>query len=115
MSEAEIRRAGPADAGRVGTLTERVYRRGGWTDEGYSKVLLDGRSRIEEATVYVAVGDGATLGTVTVARPGSRFSNVARAGEVEVQMLAVDEAASADACAGPGTDYRRIDPGSASG
>lgn len=56
-------------------------------------MLLDGRSRIEEATVFVAVADGVVLGTVTVGRPGSRFANVARAGEVEVRMLAVDEAA----------------------
>lgn len=92
MSEVEIRQATPADAEPVGVLAERVYRQGGWADESYSKLLLDARSRIEEATVFVAVADGATLGTVTVARPGSRFANVARASEAEVRMLAVDEA-----------------------
>ena len=91
--EVEVRRADLADAGLVGGLTERVYRQGGWTDEGYSKLLLDGRSRIKEAIVLVATAAGAVIGTVTVARPDSRFANVARAGEAEVRMLAVDEAA----------------------
>jgi ribosomal protein S18 acetylase RimI-like enzyme len=93
MSEVEIRRAGPDDADQVGTLTERVYRRGGWADERYSKLLLDGRSRIEEATVFVAVADDVIVGTVTLGRPGTRFANVAQADEAEVRMLAVDEAA----------------------
>jgi len=92
-ADVEIRRADLADAERVGGLAERVYRRGGWTDTAYSKHLLDGRSRIEDAIVFVAVADGVILGTVTVAWPGSRFSSVARVDEVEVRMLAVDEAA----------------------
>jgi ribosomal protein S18 acetylase RimI-like enzyme len=93
MSEVEIRQAGRDDADQVGILAERVYRQGGWADERYSKVLLDGRSRIEDATVFVAVADGAVVGTVTLGRPGTRFANVAQAGEAEVRMLAVDEAA----------------------
>ena len=89
----EIRRADLADAGQVGVLTERVYRRGGWTDEDYSKLLLDGQSRIEDATVLVAVADGVIIGTVTIARAGGRLANVSRAGEAEIRMLAVDEPA----------------------
>ena len=92
-AKVEVRRADIADADLVGGLTERIYRRGGWTDEDYSKLLLDGRSRIEEAIVLVATADGAVIGTVTMALPGSRFANVCRAGEAEVRMLAVDEAA----------------------
>lgn len=94
-----IRRAGPADAGPVGALSERVYRQGGWADESYARLLRDGRSRIEEAIVLVAAGNGAqasggtVAGTVTVALPGSRFANICRADEVEVRMLAVDEGA----------------------
>jgi len=93
MSEVEIRLAGPDDADQVGTLAQRVYRQGGWADERYSKLLLDARSRIEEATVFVAVADGAVVGTVTLGRPGTRFANLAQAGEAEVRMLAVEEAA----------------------
>jgi ribosomal protein S18 acetylase RimI-like enzyme len=88
-----IRRADLADADQVGMLAERVYRRGGWGDEGYAKRLLDGRSRIEDAVVLVAVDGGVIVGTVTVALPGSRMAGIGRAEEAEVRMLAVDEAA----------------------
>ena len=89
----QIRRADLKDAEHVGVLTERVYRQGGWGSESYSKGLLDGRSRIEDAIVLVATVDGAIVGTVTVALPESRMANVGRADEAEVRMLAVDEAA----------------------
>ena len=92
-AEVEIRRASLADADQVGVLAERVYRQGGWADERYSAQLLDGRSRVEDAIVLVAVSGGAIVGTITMARPGTRFANVGRAGEAEVRMLAVDEAA----------------------
>jgi CTP:molybdopterin cytidylyltransferase MocA/ribosomal protein S18 acetylase RimI-like enzyme len=92
-ADVEIRRADLADAGQVGTLTERVFRQGGWGDESYSKRLLDGRARIEDAVVFVATLGAAIVGTVAVARPGTRFAHLARAGEAEVRMLAVDEAA----------------------
>jgi len=99
-AEVEVRRADLADAEPVGGLTERVYRQGGWTDEDYSRLLLDGRSRIEEAIVLVATAAGAVIGTVTMALPGSRLANVGRAGEAEVRMLAVDEAARGRGVAG---------------
>jgi ribosomal protein S18 acetylase RimI-like enzyme len=96
-----IRRADLADADQVGMLAERVYRHGGWANEDYSKRLLDGRSRIEAAVVLVAVADGVIVGTVTAARPGSRMANMARAEEVEIRMLAVDEAARGQGIADP--------------
>jgi len=68
--DVEIRRADLADGDQVGRLAERVYRQGGWADEAYSPVLLDGRSRIEQAEVLVAEAADAILGTATVARPG---------------------------------------------
>jgi ribosomal protein S18 acetylase RimI-like enzyme len=92
-AEVEIRRADLADADQVGVLTERVYRHDGLTDEAYARQLRDGRSRVRDAVVLVAVDDGVIVGTVTAARPGSRLASVARAGEIEVRMLAVDEAA----------------------
>ena len=90
---AQIRRATPADAEAVGVLTERVYRQGGWTNDGYSKVLLDGHARIEAASVLVATDHDALVGTVTLALPGTRFANVSRPDEIEVRMLAVEQAA----------------------
>ena len=92
-ADVEIRRADLADADQVGMLTERVYRHEGLTDEDYARQLRDGRSRIQAAVVLVAVADGVIVGTVTAARSGSRLASVARAGEIEVRMLAVDEAA----------------------
>ena len=92
-ADVETRRADLADADQVGMLTERVYRHEGLTDEDYARQLRDGRSRIQDAVVLVAVTDGVIVGTVTAARSGSRLASVARAGEIEVRMLAVDEAA----------------------
>jgi GNAT superfamily N-acetyltransferase len=92
-ADVQIRRAGLADADQVGILSERVYRQGGWADERYSPILLDGRSRIEEAEVLVAEADGAIVGTAAVARSGSRFASMARAGEAEIRILVVDQAA----------------------
>jgi ribosomal protein S18 acetylase RimI-like enzyme len=92
-ADVEIRRADLADADQVGKLTERVYRHDGLTDEDYARQLRDGRSRIQDAVVLVAVADGVIVGTVTAARSGSRLASVARAREIEVRMLAVDKAA----------------------
>lgn len=89
----QVRLADLADADQVGILAERVYRQGGWADEGYSQQLRDGRSRVEQAIVLVATADDAVVGTVTVALPDSPFAEVCRPDEVEVRMLAVDEAA----------------------
>jgi len=91
--DVQIRRAHLADADQVGILSERVYRHGGWADERYSPILLDGRSRIEEAEVLVAEADGAIVGTAAVARPGTRFASMARPDEVEIRILVVDQAA----------------------
>ncbi len=92
-ADVQIRQADLAEADQVGILAEQVYRQGGWADERYSPILLDASSRIEEAEVLVAVADGAIVGTVTVARPGSRFANMARPGEAEIRILAVEAAA----------------------
>lgn len=89
-AEPLVRRALLADAEAVGALTERVYTDGGWADETYSKVLLDGQSRIELAIVLVATIDDSVVGTVTIGLPGTRFASISRADEVEVRMLAVD-------------------------
>ena len=87
----KIRPAVLPDADDIGTLTERVYRAGGWASEHYLRVLRDGRARIEDAIVFVATLDGVVAGSVTLAPPATRFVNVARADEAEVRMLAVAE------------------------
>jgi ribosomal protein S18 acetylase RimI-like enzyme len=88
-----VRRAAPAEADLVGALTERVYRTGGFGSDDYAKVLRDGRSRVRDGIVLVAIADGTIAGTVTLALPGTPLAHLGRAGEAEVRMLAVDEAA----------------------
>lgn len=95
-----VRQAVPADSDAVGDLTARVYRAGGWSDAAYSRLLLDGRSRIEQATVFVALQGAVLAGTVTVARPGTPFAGFCGADEVEVRMLAVDPQARGRGIAG---------------
>lgn len=89
MQSLQIRRAAPPDADAIGVLTERVYRAGGWTSESYAAVLRDGRTRIEDAIVFVATSDGAVVGSATLAPPDTRFVDVGRSDEAEVRMLAV--------------------------
>ena len=100
-ADVTVRRAEPAEADLVGALTERVYRAGGFGSDDYARVLRDGRSRVRDgivlvaATADVAIADtgGAIAGTVTLALPGTPLAHLSRAGEAEVRMLAVDEAA----------------------
>ena len=104
-ADVTVRRAEPAEADLVGALTERVYRTGGFGSDDYAKVLRDGRSRVRDGIVLVAIANGAALadgvavahgaivGTVTLALPGSPLAHLSQAGEAEVRMLAVDEAA----------------------
>ena len=92
-ADVTVRRAEPAEADLVGALTERVYRTGGFGSDDYAKTLLDGRSRVRDAIVLVAAVDGAIAGTVTLALPGSPLAHLSQAGEAEVRMLAVDQAA----------------------
>jgi ribosomal protein S18 acetylase RimI-like enzyme len=104
-ADVTVRRAEPAEADLVGALTERVYRTGGFGSDDYAKVLRDGRSRVRDGIVLVAVAGGTAVtdsvavaggtiaGTVTLALPGSPLAHLSRAGEAEVRMLAVDEAA----------------------
>lgn len=91
--ERVVRTARETDAVAVGILTEGVYAAGGWTDQDYSKTLLDGDSRIAHGLTYVVEQDQRIVGTVTLALPGSPLREVAGPGEGEVRMLAVHGAA----------------------
>ncbi|HET9141340.1 GNAT family N-acetyltransferase [Actinophytocola sp.] len=98
MSDVLVRpaRAGELDA--TGALTLRAYQADDYFATGvpssYADTLADARSRYDHAELLVAVdGDERLLGTVTVARPGTRYSEVSRDGELEFRMLAVDPAA----------------------
>lgn len=88
-----IRPARPEEAVALGVLTERVYREGGFSTESYSRELLDGVTRVRDALVLVALVDEALVASVTVAEPGTAYSEISGDDELEVRMLAVDEAA----------------------
>lgn len=87
-----IRRAEAADLDAIGEITVRAYVEGGFTrpDADYVATLADARSRADGAELWVAVSDdGAVLGSVSFAPPGSAFNEIPAPGEAEMRMLAV--------------------------
>jgi N-acetylglutamate synthase len=97
-----VRRVTAADLAQVGQVTAHAYVADGLVeaDHWYADELRDAAARAAAATVLVAVArdaDGAAgervLGTITLATPGSPYAEIARDGEVELRMLAVDPAA----------------------
>ncbi len=91
-----VRRAEPADFPAVADLTVAAYRAAGQLDDaaGYAAVLADAAHRAASAELLVAVDDaGRVRGAVTFCRPGQPYAEMARPGEAEFRMLAVDPAA----------------------
>jgi ribosomal protein S18 acetylase RimI-like enzyme len=88
-----VRRATPTDYPAVGEITVRAYVDDGHLPPGlaYAEVLADAESRDREAELWVASeeGSGRVLGSVTFARPGSDYAEVAGPDEGEFRMLAV--------------------------
>ena len=88
-----VRPAHTDELAEVGELTVRAY-----TDsllsaeDGYVQHLRDAATRANEAELYVALLHGDLAGTVTFCPQGSRWSEIARPGEGEFRMLAVDPA-----------------------
>ena len=92
-----LRRVPPDDAGAVaaaGEVTVTAYAEFVRAeDDPYTEKLRDAAARAREAELWVAEVDGAVVGTVTVALPGSAWQEIAREGEGEFRMLAVSPAA----------------------
>jgi ribosomal protein S18 acetylase RimI-like enzyme len=90
-----VRPASPGEAEAIGVLTEAVYRDGDFLDddEAYVAHLLDGAGRVRDALVLVADLDGSVVASVTLAEPGTPWSEISRPDELEVRMLAVAEMA----------------------
>jgi ribosomal protein S18 acetylase RimI-like enzyme len=92
-----VRPAMPADHPAIGRLTVAAYEADGQLGgtHGYEKTLADVASRASAGEMLVAVddADGAVLGAVLLVEPGTRYSELSRAGEAEFRMLAVDPAA----------------------
>ncbi|WP_218125405.1 GNAT family N-acetyltransferase [Glycomyces harbinensis] len=94
----QIRPILPAEHDALGDLTVRSYLDGGFLlgglDDPYTSRLRDVAHRAASAHVLVAAGaDGALLGGVTLAFPGSPLAELGGPGEAEIRMLAVDPAA----------------------
>lgn len=62
-------------------------------DHSYVDELRDVHGRAAHATLLVAEDGGAVVGTVTVARPGTAFAEIAEPHEAELRMVAVDPSA----------------------
>ncbi|MFD1811251.1 GNAT family N-acetyltransferase [Rhodococcus gannanensis] len=90
-----IRPVEPTDFDVVADLTVESYVSGGFVAEAsaYVQRLRDTAGRSDQAEVLVAELDGEVVGSVTIAEPGTPFSDVATDGELEFRMLAVSPAA----------------------
>jgi GNAT superfamily N-acetyltransferase len=88
-----IRPADPAEYDEVARLTVAAYAPFLSGTGTYEQVLRDVAGRAAHAEVLVAVGSDALLGTVTFVPEGGRYGEIAREGEAEFRMLAVDPVA----------------------
>lgn len=96
MTDFQVRPARPDDHPAVAALTVAAYDADGFLDgdEEYADELSDIEHRSVQATLLVAADDdGTVLGAVTFCRPPSPYVEVARTGEAEFRMLAVDPSA----------------------
>lgn len=89
----EIRCAASAEFPAVAELCVAAYAPFVGGDDDYLAVLRDAAGRAAAAELLVAVGDGVLLGTVTFVPDGGPLGEIARRGETEFRMLAVDPAA----------------------
>ena len=86
-----IRDARPDEYALAGELTAVAYAPilAFGPDDPYLEELRDAASRAERAQLLVYESAGEILGTVTVARPGTAYAEIACPYELEVRMLAV--------------------------
>lgn len=87
----QIRLAEPPEYAEIGDLTVAAYQSDELipADSDYADDLSDAPSRARDAELWVAVDQGALLGSVTYCPPGSPYRELARPGEGEFRMLAV--------------------------
>lgn len=89
----QLRRAAAHELDAVGELTVEAYADFVMSSDAYVERLRDAGSRHREAELWVAEGESALLGCVTVCPPGSPWRELAPtedATEGEFRMLAVD-------------------------
>jgi ribosomal protein S18 acetylase RimI-like enzyme len=87
-----FRRAVPTDFPEVRRITRDAYLRAGHfaAEHPYMSVLEDVEHRAEHAQVWVAEAAGTVVAAVTLTFAGQPYSEIARDGELEFRMLAVD-------------------------
>lgn len=86
-----VRPARPAEFETIGEITVRAYTEGGYlaADSSYAAELGDAAERADKAELLVALDGDKVVGSVTLARQGGAYADVARPGELEFRMLAV--------------------------
>lgn len=86
-----VRRADPDDYDLVAALLVRAYLPCGYpSSHPYFDRLRESADRAENAELLVADDAGRVVGTVTYCQLGSPYREIAREGEGEFRMLAVD-------------------------
>lgn len=75
-------------------LTRTAYAEADLGSAEYLAHVEDAVGRAAAATLLVALVDGLLVGTVTLAAAGTPFADIARPGEHEFRMLAVDPTAT---------------------
>ncbi|KIC65717.1 GNAT family N-acetyltransferase [Pseudarthrobacter phenanthrenivorans] len=87
-----LRRAAPSDFPDVRRITRDAYLKAGHfaADHPYMGVLEDVEHRAEHAQVWLAEASGRAVAAVTLTFAGQPYTEIAREGELEFRMLAVD-------------------------
>ncbi len=88
-----VRRIEPRDYDAVADISVRSYIDAGHFDDPdheYMRKIADTKSRAESATVLVAERAGKVIGSVTIARHGEPWADIAQPGELEFRLLVVD-------------------------
>ena len=90
MPDVAIRPARPSEFPAIGDLCVAAYAPFVAAGDGYAAGLRDVGRRAAAAEVLVAADGDALLGTVTFVPAGGPLGEIARPGETEFRMLAVD-------------------------
>ena len=90
-----VRPAVEADYDAVARITRDSYLAAGYfedADHPYMRKVQDVALRAGHATIWVAERDGQVVGSVTLARAGEPYADIALEDELEFRMLVVDPA-----------------------
>lgn len=88
-----IRPAHDGDYDTIGRITVEAYLHAGYFETAEHPYLLqirDAAHRAEQAPIWVAERDNQIIASVTLARAGDRYAEVALEDELEFRMLVVD-------------------------